>query len=169
MIIYDEHSGFYDHVPTPVTGVPSPDDMIGPEPYKFQFDRLGVKVPAIFISPWIESGTVLHEPSGPQSSSQYEYSSIPATVKKIFNLPEFLTKRDAWAGTFEGLITRTTPRTDCPVRSESNSGESRKMVPKHGVGSFCTVDDMANVMTGLHNLIMSETSEYELSGLSLLV
>ena len=57
---------------------------------------------------------MLHEPSGPQSTSQYEHSSVPATVKKIFNLPEFLTKRDAWAGTFEGLITRTTPRTDCP-------------------------------------------------------
>jgi len=57
---------------------------------------------------------VLHEPSGPFPTSQYEHSSIPATVKKIFNLPEFLTKRDAWAGTFEGLLTLSTPRTDCP-------------------------------------------------------
>ena len=57
---------------------------------------------------------VLHTPSGPFSTSQYEHSSIPATVKKIFNLPEFLTKRDAWAGTFEGLLTLSTPRTDCP-------------------------------------------------------
>jgi len=57
---------------------------------------------------------VLHGPSGPSPTSQYEHSSIPATVKKIFNLPEFLTKRDAWAGTFEGLLTRSSPRTDCP-------------------------------------------------------
>lgn len=57
---------------------------------------------------------VLHEPSGPYPTSQFEHSSIPATVKKIFNLKEFLTKRDAWAGTFETVLTRDTPRTDCP-------------------------------------------------------
>lgn len=57
VIIYDEHGGFFDHVPTPVDGVPSPDGIVGPEPYNFQFDRLGVRVPAIFISPWIEKGT----------------------------------------------------------------------------------------------------------------
>ncbi|KZV21803.1 hypothetical protein F511_02961 [Dorcoceras hygrometricum] len=115
VIIYDEHGGFYDHVPTPVTGVPNPDGLVGPEPYKFNFDRLGVRVPAILISPWIEPGTVLHGPSGPYPTSEYEHSSIPATVKKIFNLREFLTKRDAWAGTFECVLNRTTPRIDCPV------------------------------------------------------
>ncbi|XP_027163196.1 non-specific phospholipase C4-like [Coffea eugenioides] len=115
IIIYDEHGGFFDHVPTPVTGVPSPDDIVGPEPYKFQFDRLGVRVPSIMVSPWIEKGTVLHGPSGPYPTSEFEHSSIPATVKKIFNLKEFLTKRDAWAGTFESVISRETPRTDCPV------------------------------------------------------
>lgn len=57
IIIYDEHGGFYDHVPTPTAGVPSPDDITGPEPYNFKFDRLGVRVPAILISPWIEPGT----------------------------------------------------------------------------------------------------------------
>lgn len=112
IITYDEHGGFYDHVPTPV-GVPSPDDIVGPEPFYFKFDRLGVRVPTIFISPWIEAGTVVHKPSGPYPSSEFEHSSIPATVKKIFNLKEFLTKRDAWAGTFETVLTRTTPRTDC--------------------------------------------------------
>ncbi|KAJ4950439.1 hypothetical protein NE237_027271 [Protea cynaroides] len=115
IITYDEHGGFYDHVPTPVAGVPSPDDIVSPAPYYYQFDRLGVRVPTFFISPWIEQGTVLHGPSGPYPTSQFEHSSIPATVKKIFNLKDFLTKRDAWAGTFETLLTRTTPRTDCPV------------------------------------------------------
>ncbi|KAL0379987.1 UNVERIFIED_CONTAM: Non-specific phospholipase C3 [Sesamum angustifolium] len=115
VIIYDEHGGFYDHVPPPVTGVPSPDDLVGPEPYKFKFDGLGVRVPAILVSPWIEPGTVLHGPSGPYPTSEFEHSSIPATVKKIFNLREFLTKRDAWAGTFECVLNRTSPRTDCPV------------------------------------------------------
>ncbi|KAF8032176.1 hypothetical protein BT93_D1186 [Corymbia citriodora subsp. variegata] len=115
LITYDEHGGFYDHVPTPVEGVPSPDGIVGPDPYKFKFDRLGVRVPAIFISPWIERGTVLHKPKGPHHTSQYEHSSIAATVKKIFNLQHFLTKRDEWAGTFEVVLNRSSPRTDCPV------------------------------------------------------
>ncbi|CAN1227594.1 Non-specific phospholipase C4 [Linum perenne] len=50
----------------------------------------------------------------PYPNSEFEHSSIPATVKKIFNLNDFLTKRDAWAGTFDSILTLTTPRTDCP-------------------------------------------------------
>ncbi|CAA0808865.1 Non-specific phospholipase C4 [Striga hermonthica] len=114
VITYDEHGGFFDHVPSPVEGVPSPDGITGPEPYNFQFNRLGVRVPTIFISPWIEKGTVLHGPSGPYPTSEFEHSSIPATIKKMFNLREFLTERDAWAGTFETVISRKNPRTDCP-------------------------------------------------------
>lgn len=57
VITYDEHGGFYDHVATPVSGVPSPDGIVGPEPFNFTFDRLGVRVPTIAVSPWIEKGT----------------------------------------------------------------------------------------------------------------
>eukprot|EP00249_Psilotum_nudum_P002381 c15395_g1_i1 orf=534-2141(-) len=116
VVTYDEHGGFFDHVPTPVMNVPSPDGIIGPAPFYFKFDRLGVRVPTLLISPWINKGTVLHEPEGPTSYSQYEHSSIPATVKKLFNLDSgFLTHRDAWAGSFESLLyERNAPRTDCP-------------------------------------------------------
>ncbi|KAG9143478.1 hypothetical protein Leryth_016485 [Lithospermum erythrorhizon] len=115
-ITYDEHGGFYDHVATPVNGVPNPDGIIGPEPFYFRFERLGVRVPTLLISPWIDKGTVIHEPSGPTPTSQFEHSSIPATVKKLFNLKSnFLTKRDAWAGTFDKYFSiRKTPRDDCP-------------------------------------------------------
>ncbi|KAG4946288.1 hypothetical protein JHK82_042340 [Glycine max] len=41
LITYDEHGGFYDHVATPVKGVPNPDGIVGPHPYYFRFDRLG--------------------------------------------------------------------------------------------------------------------------------
>lgn len=57
IITYDEHGGFYDHVPTPVKGVPSPDGIVGPTPFNFNFDRLGVRVPTIMVSPWIQKGT----------------------------------------------------------------------------------------------------------------
>ncbi|CAH9073249.1 unnamed protein product [Cuscuta europaea] len=116
LITYDEHGGFYDHVPAPVSGVPNPDGILGPDPYYFKFDRLGVRVPTLLVSPWIDKGTVIHKPNGPQPSSQFEHSSIPATVKRLFNLDSsFLTRRDAWAGSFDTYFRlRDTPRDDCP-------------------------------------------------------
>jgi phospholipase C len=57
VITYDEHGGFFDHVPTPVDGVPSPDGIVSAAPISFAFDRLGVRVPAMLVSPWIEPGT----------------------------------------------------------------------------------------------------------------
>jgi phospholipase C len=57
IITYDEHGGFYDHVPTPADNVPNPDGLVGGEPYYFDFKRLGVRVPTIMISPWINKGT----------------------------------------------------------------------------------------------------------------
>ncbi|KAL0464096.1 UNVERIFIED_CONTAM: Non-specific phospholipase C6 [Sesamum latifolium] len=116
VITYDEHGGFYDHVQTPYVDVPNPDGNTGPSPYFFKFDRLGVRVPTIMVSPWIKKGTVIRKPNGPTPSSEFEHSSIPATIKKIFNLSSnFLTHRDAWAGTFEQVVGElTSPRTDCP-------------------------------------------------------
>lgn len=57
LITYDEHGGFYDHVPSPVTGVPSPDGIDGVAgDITFKFDRLGVRVPTIAVSPWLPKG-----------------------------------------------------------------------------------------------------------------
>ncbi|HKW91558.1 MAG TPA: alkaline phosphatase family protein, partial [Methylomirabilota bacterium] len=47
VILYDEHGGFADHVPPPPT-VP-PDE----HHEEYTFDRLGVRVPAVFVSPWL--------------------------------------------------------------------------------------------------------------------
>ncbi|KAG9445912.1 hypothetical protein H6P81_012040 [Aristolochia fimbriata] len=118
VITYDEHGGFFDHVATPTADVPNPDGNTGPAPFFFKFDRLGVRVPTIMVSPWIKKGTVISRPSGPTSSSEFEHSSIPATIKKMFNLnSNYLTHRDAWAGTFEQVVGElTSPRTDCPER-----------------------------------------------------
>ena len=38
-----------------------------------------------------------------------------ATAKALFGLPEFLTKRDAWAASLLELLTLDQPRTDCPM------------------------------------------------------
>src|SRR5467141_4049386 len=49
VVSYDEHGGFYDHVEPPAA-VP-PDSLRGDS--NFGFDRLGVRVTAILISPWV--------------------------------------------------------------------------------------------------------------------
>ncbi|XP_010485694.1 PREDICTED: non-specific phospholipase C5 [Camelina sativa] len=148
IITYDEHGGFYDHVPTPVDGVPNPDGFLGSPPYNFEFNRLGVRVPTFFISPWIEPGTVIHGPNGPFPMSQYEHSSIPATVKKIFNLKDFLTKRDSWAGTFESVITRDSPRQDCP-ETLSNPIKMRGTVAKQNAELSDFQEELVIVAVGL--------------------
>ncbi|KAL3688752.1 hypothetical protein R1sor_015061 [Riccia sorocarpa] len=66
----------------------------------------------LFIVTYEEHG-VVGEPSGPTPTSHYQHFSIAATLNKMSNL--FLTRRDAWAGSFEGVISLTQPRTDCPL------------------------------------------------------
>ena len=113
IVIYDEHGGFYDHVVPPASGIPNPDGLNSPQPGdpkwapQFSFNRLGLRVPAVIASPWIKAGTV--------TSAQYQHTSVLATLKKMFGLKSFLTKRDASANTFETLFTQlSAPRTDTP-------------------------------------------------------
>jgi phospholipase C len=49
VILYDEHGGFYDHV--------SPPPGKAPDNHReeWTFDRLGVRVPALLVSPWVEA------------------------------------------------------------------------------------------------------------------
>jgi phospholipase C len=94
IITYDEHGGFYDHVPTPLDGIPNPDGLNYTHKHDFGFNRLGVRVPTIMISPYIEKGTVVHDPPNPKTpTSKYDHSSIHATLMKLFDIPNFLTKR----------------------------------------------------------------------------
>jgi phospholipase C len=118
LITYDEHGGLYDHVPPPSATPPggrvwrSWTRRIGilvrgllakfqgrPMPMRddFAFDRLGVRVPAVLISPWIPPGTVVH--------TEFEHASIPATLRALFvpQLP-YLTARDAAANTFHDVL-----------------------------------------------------------------
>jgi phospholipase C len=105
VVTYDEHGGFFDPVPPPVS-LPNPDGKKSRHP-AFDFTRLGVRVPAILVSPWVEKGAV--------DSTIYEHSSLPATLKTLFNLPAGLTARDKAANTFEKNLSRTSPRSDAPM------------------------------------------------------
>lgn len=122
IITYDEHGGFYDHVTPPKTNTPG-DGSVYSDYNKngFNFEQLGVRVPAIVISPYIPKNTIDH--------SVYEHSSIPATVENIFNLPA-LTLRDAKANNLSGLLKLDTPRTDTPNVLPNPFGDMPKTILK---------------------------------------
>ena len=74
-----------------------------------------MRIPVVMVSPWIEKGSVYHEPA----MNHYDHTSVFHTARELLNisLPP-LTEREAWSATFTHAINplnRTTPRTDCPV------------------------------------------------------
>jgi phospholipase C len=105
VITYDEHGGCYDHVPPPWGAVP-PDTSTGE--FGFGFDRFGVRVPTVLVSPLIEAGTVFRVPAG---GTPLDHTSVLKTVEQRWNLAA-LTARDAAAPGFGDVLTRTTVRTD---------------------------------------------------------
>ncbi len=109
LIVYQEHGGFYDHVPPPAC---APDGYsAGPANtglnFTFNFDRLGVRVPAILISPWIPKGTVV------SSGRIFEHASIPATLTDFFigNFDQ-CTPREKAASTFLDVLSLPQMRAD---------------------------------------------------------
>lgn len=94
IITFDEHGGFFDHVPPPAAAAPGGDQRYKNPADDFDFDLLGVRVPAIVVSPYTQKGTVIGR--GPQD--YYDHTSILATLEKRFGLPA-LTQRDAAAQT----------------------------------------------------------------------
>ena len=98
VLLYDEHGGFYDHVPPPPTI--APDDLTS----EFAFNTLGVRVPAILISPWIDSG-VIH--------TVFDHTSLLKYLIDKWALGP-LGLRAAQAKTFLANLNRTTPRADAP-------------------------------------------------------
>jgi phospholipase C len=122
VLTYDEHGGFYDHVAPPMHDIPPPGDGEKSYPDPFRFDRLGLRIPTLLISPWVPKGVVLSGPPAaqkPTPSSEYDLTSIMASTRKILPLlngTPALTDRDAWSATFEHVLTvLDSPRTDCPM------------------------------------------------------
>lgn len=73
----------------------------------FKFDRLGVRVPAVLVSPWIPEGTVIDAPR------IFDHASIPATVTRHFiGSWDQRSPREKTADTFLDFLTLKKPRTD---------------------------------------------------------
>lgn len=170
VVLYDEHGGFYDHIIPPSKNIPNPDGINSPAPGdttsyapKFKFDRLGLRVPVVLASPWIKAGKV--------DSTLYQHTSVLATLKKMFNLKSFLTKRDASANTFESVFNElSAPRTDTPKtlpRATLPKVTVSTDHPAHPLNHPLTEDQKAQLMGVYHltqgaHAAMAETYADEL-------
>ncbi|MDE3137419.1 MAG: phosphoesterase [Acidobacteriota bacterium] len=115
IVLFDEHGGCYDHVRPPTsTECPfaiSPDDKVIPPGQPggsgFRFDRLGVRVPAIVVSPFTSAGTILND--------AFDHTSVLSTLVNRFDLPSGrLGMRQEKAPDVSAALTLPNPRTDDP-------------------------------------------------------
>jgi phospholipase C len=88
IVTYDEHGGYYDHVPPPAALAP---DAVPPvvQPGESTYDgfhRYGFRVPSVVIGPYAKRGYVSHV--------LYDHTSILAFLERKWNL-KALTYRDA--------------------------------------------------------------------------
>jgi phospholipase C len=111
VVAYDEHGGFYDHVPPPTCVSPDGSPTFG---------RLGPRVPALLVSPWLVRGSV--------DSVTRDHTSIIKTVLNRFapGLPDGAVRLGArvaqWANDLDGTAAGESrqiswhgaPRKDCP-------------------------------------------------------
>jgi phospholipase C len=100
LIGWDEPGGTYDHVSPGPAAPPDPGAPKGQ--CDFSFDRSGYRVPAIIVSPWVDDGIVINE--------EYRHTSLLATLRKVWDLGDPFTDRDAAARSFEHVLSREIPR-----------------------------------------------------------
>ena len=102
IVAWDEAGGTLDHI-----APPNNKHIINPHPdisseCDFQFNRLGIRVPMLFISPWVTKNSVIRssDPTIP-----FDHTSWLATLLDWFDLePSLLGARTAAAPKFDAII-----------------------------------------------------------------
>jgi phospholipase C len=100
--VYDEHGGYYDHVPPPRAIAPDnipPAVPAGESAYN-GFHQYGFRVPCAVVSPWARANYVSHQ--------IFDHGSICALVEAKWNLPA-LTYRDANANNMLDMLDLSHP------------------------------------------------------------
>jgi len=107
IVMFDEHGGYFDHVEPPAA-IP-PDDASA----NYPFTRLGVRVPALLVSPWVDARV---------ESSQFDHTSVLKYLTDKWQLGP-LGRRTAAATSIAVAINRTEPRSDTIARIELTPDE----------------------------------------------
>ena len=116
--LYDEHGGYYDHIPPPSAVAPDdipPDLAAGDLPGGY--NRYGFRVPAVIASPYAKRGYV--------SSVVRDHTAILKLVERKWNLAS-LTRRDAAADDFWPTASTSRTRRRSWSRPSSRAGARRK-------------------------------------------
>lgn len=151
IINYDEHGGCYDHVTPPSGAVPPSPTTENPNS-GFKFDRFGVRVPCVLISPWIEAGTVYRT----KGNVPLDHTSILKTIEELFNVPP-LTDRDKAASGMLDVLTHKTARTDDPMKNVVVPvADASVQIPNH---ASQILQAQADSITDKHNRDSGETKE----------
>jgi phospholipase C len=107
VILYDEHGGFYDHVdprePQFKAKALAPDEHRTPE--GFAFDLFGLRVPAILISPFLDSQVL---------KGVYDHTSLLKYLTDKWGLGPLGNRVPAANNFAKELTWRATPRTNVP-------------------------------------------------------
>jgi phospholipase C len=94
LVTWDEHGGFFDHA-TPPAATPPGDKPLNHaranNPRNCRFNRFGVRVPAVLISPWLPAG-LGSQVFGPKTV--FDHASIVRALRSTFSLGGQLTNRD---------------------------------------------------------------------------
>ena len=93
VITWDDSGGFYDHLAPPGYGQTCPQDRGGPEQGYPCGD--GVRIPAIVISPFAKTGSVVHDFA--------DHGSVSKLIENLFGLPKFGTLPNESQGVSMGL------------------------------------------------------------------
>lgn len=95
VITYDEHGGTYDHVQPPPAIPPYVNAPAGE--MDFTFNRSGRRVPAVFVSAYIDSNTIYND--------TLRHTSMIKTMCEKYSMPH-ITLRDLSAPNFLGVFNR---------------------------------------------------------------
>ena len=160
IITWDEHGGFFDHVAPPAAvppndGPPEDDDL---NQHGFRFEQLGVRVPAIIVSPRVPKNLVDHR--------VYDHASIPAAIERILGIPP-LTDRDQAVNSPHTLLTLWGPRTDAPttldgaLASPRAAGTVLQMPPAKATEPVTDPSVKAFLVNAvIHDLKMSDPAQH---------
>jgi phospholipase C len=111
ILTYDEHGGYYDHVPPPAALAPdSIQPVVNPGESTYDgFARYGFRVPAIVISPYSKRDYVSHV--------VYDHTSILAFLERKWNLGK-MTYRDANANDLTDFLDLAAMKAGAPTFPE---------------------------------------------------
>ncbi len=102
VVLYDEHGGFYDHV--------EPHAAVRPDDHheEYSFDRFGIRVPALLVSPWVAQG---FDPTHFDHTSLLKYligkwglGPLGNRTAKAKSIGDLVSQKSARTGTIEKIV-----------------------------------------------------------------